>query len=72
LEDIIDLGLPLDSGSTARTNAASESRWVQTGALISLTMARQPSEAQLPVGAPRRKSHDVTRPRLLVGVTTTR
>ena len=28
--------------------------------LVSLTMAEQPIEAQLPVGAPRRKSHDVT------------
>jgi hypothetical protein len=31
---------------------ASESLWVLTGAPISLAMARQPIEAQLPVGAP--------------------
>jgi hypothetical protein len=48
------------SPAAARTKAASENLWVLTGALISLTMARQPIEAQLPVGAPRRKSHDVT------------
>jgi hypothetical protein len=58
LEDIIDPDLPLDSGSTARTNAASES--LCSSALISLTMARQPIEAQLPLGDPLRKSHDVT------------
>jgi hypothetical protein len=39
---------------------ATESLWVLAGALISLTMARQPIEARLPVGTPRRKSHDVT------------
>ena len=39
---------------------STESLWALTGALISLTMARQPIEAQLPVGAPLRKSHDVT------------
>jgi hypothetical protein len=50
LEDIIDLGLSLDSGST-QDQPASESLWVLTGALISLTMAGQPIEAQLAVGA---------------------
>jgi hypothetical protein len=39
---------------------ATESLWVLTGALISVTMARQPIEVRLPVGTPLRNTHDVT------------